>query len=377
MKRMFCIALAIVLCVVFTACGDPTPAEINQKTIKVVLVCAGDAKDPQTQAAAYAAQLQNAAEMVELKDTQYTVCDGVATTNSALAEDAVRKYIKDGYSVVIATETGYAPAMKRLAAEYPRVTFVQVGAADETLPNYYAYRLKSYEGAYMCGLVAGCSTDKTTFGMIATSLETAEAHQLANAFLWGVQVTKPTATLLVVKKGEDYLSAVATMKNNKCGGVLVTTDHPQTVTSLQEGNIPVYTVYGNCDMEAVTCRVVSYARNQLGDTLQALLTDGKPSYNNMSVGYADGFLSCDIGPAADVEGRTMTEAMKKIFLSGKWDVFSGTRLVWDMHVGDFAQSPVACKDTEGTVRILAGANTPVNELLDEMFWWAEGIKIIQ
>lgn len=379
MKRIFYILLAICFCISLTACGDPTPQEINDETVKMVLICEGDADEETSQAAAYATQLQAASTMMGLKEEQYVVHDGIADANSALVEGVIVAYIKDGYSIVFGTEAGYAPAMKKLAAEYPRVTFVQVGDADETLPNYYAYQVKTYEGAYLCGLVAGRFSENGKLGMIAADLAAPETHQMANAFLLGAQVRKPNATLIVASSTSgDYRSAVSKLSQNECEGVLVTVDSKDVVDLVKRSSMRAYTVAGQTDTEKITYHVTVQHRSQLMDTFQAVLSKEKPYYNNLRVGYTDGFLQGETGyeeNGADV--YVIPDAAKAFLSKGQWDVFAGVKLAWDGTVGVFAETPAAIKDTEGTVRIPAGAGIPANDTLNGMDWWMQGVTVLQ
>lgn len=383
MKRIFCFFMAALLLVSFTACGDPTPEEINEKTLKVVMLCSGDAEVKTSQAAAYAAQLKAAAEMVQVKDAQYELCDGIAPNNPALIEDAVLTYIKDGYSVVCGTSAGYASAMKKLAKAYPRVTFVQVGEADETLPNYYAYNLKTYEGAYLCGLTAGFFTENDTLGMLVSETESVEVHQMANAFLLGARVKSPEATLklAVAANEEESRTAAYALSLEGCDGVLVTNDSPAAIDFLREGETRVYTVYGQPEMdEWVTYAVTVTHQNQLGDTLQAVLSADKPYYNGMYVGFADGFLECHNG--FDKEGVAgdaflVPSEAQTLLRKVKWDVFSGIKLAWDGSAFAFAETPAAVRDADGNVRIPAGAGIPTKDTLAGMNWWMQGVSVLQ
>lgn len=380
MKRFFCILLAICFVISLTACGDPTPQKIDEETVKVVLVCAGDLEEETSMAAMYEEQLETAAQMIGLDEEQYAVCDGVSDKNSALAEDAIKAYIKAGYSVVFGTETGYAQAMKNLAAEYPRVTFVQIGDADETLPNYYAYRVKTYEGAFLCGLVAGEFSENGKLGMIVDDLDDVENHQLANAFLLGAQVRRPSATLMVGSgKNGDYTEALSKIAKDECNGVLIAVDDKQTVNFAKTGGLQVYTMCGRPSDEDVLYRVNVQHTTQLVDTLQEMLSQKTPRYNNTAVGYADGFLRCEnTNGDGDfvMQAYMLSDAAKTYLKKGEWNVFAGVKLAWDGTVNTFAESPAAVKDTDGTVRIPAGAGTPTAETLNGMDWWMQGITVL-
>ncbi len=374
MKQILCVLLAVCFCMSFAACGDPTPKEINEDTVKVVLICEGDAAEETSQAAVYDAELKAVAEGMGIAEEQLAVCDGV--TDAAFAEAAIRRYIKEGYSVVFGTSERYADVMKKLAAEFPRVTFVQLGDADETLPNFYAYRLKAYEGAYLCGLAAGEFSQSGKLGMVVSDIDSVETHQMANAFLLGARTRNPQATLAVAKAdAATYGKTVSALSQQGCEGLLITNDSKDTVAFAKSAGMRVYTVFGKPD-DTVSFSVTVQHRNQFGDTLQAVLSKTTPHYNNVQVGYADGFLRCVWGFEEDGNIAVHpVRAAQALFTEGKWDVFSGIHLAWDSTVQAFAETPMAVKDTDGTIRIAAGAGLPAAETLSGMCWWMEGITV--
>ncbi|MBP3381653.1 MAG: BMP family ABC transporter substrate-binding protein [Clostridia bacterium] len=380
MKRYMCILLGICFLISLTACGDPTPQKIDEETVKIVVICDGDAEDETSQAAAYETQLQTAAQMMGLQEEQYEVCDGIAESDSSFTEKAAVTYIKDGYSIVFGAEAGYAPVMKKLAAKYPRVTFVQIGDADASLPNYYAYHVKTYEGAYLCGLVAGGFAKTGKLGMLAEDLTTPETHQMANAFLLGAQVRKPQATLFVTaaKGTTDYASPLSQLVHKECEGVLITVDSKEAVDYAKESNMRLYTVYGRPNTDDVAYRVEIRHQGQMADTFQAVLSGKTPYYNHMRVGYADGFLQGENGFEEDsADGYIVPDAAKTFFMKEQWDVFSGVKLAWDSTVATFAETPTAVKDAEGNIRIPAGAGIPTDETLSGMDWWMQGVTVIE
>ena len=378
MKRIVCVFLAVCLCIALTACGDPTPEKITEETVKIVLVCAGDREEETSQAAAYVEQLKTAAQMIGLKKEQYAVCDGVPDTYENAVEKAVISYIRDGYSIVFGAEAGYASAMKKLAAKYPRVTFVQIGDADETLPNYYAYQVKAYEGAYLCGLVAGEFSKSGNLGVLTADTTSVQSHQLANAFLLGAQVRKPNAKVFVAALANGgHSSPLSLLSHKDCDGVLIAVDNKEAVDFAKSGGMRVYTALGRADTDTVTYRVTLQHTNQMVNTFQNVLDKQAPYYSRMHVGYADGFLQCENGYEEDnAQATILSNAAKAVFVQGKWDVFAGVKLAWDGTVQAFAETPTAVKDAEGTIRIPAGAGMPASETLTGMDWFMQGITVI-
>ncbi len=378
MKRFFCVLLAICFCVSLTACSDPTPPEINKKNLKILLVCEGEVAQETSQAAIYASELQEVAQSFGIDTQRIMISDGITAANVAFVESVMRSYIKDGYRVVFGVEEGYAEATKKLAAEFPYVTFIQVGEADASLPNFFAYQVKGYEGAYLCGLVAGELSEGGNLGMIAANTNSAQTRQMANAFLLGARVRKPQATLVVTAANiSTYRTVVTALEEQDCEGVLVTNDCADTVDFAKNAGMRVYTALGPYDDEMVTFNVAAQHRNQWTDTLQALLFNATPYYNDMRVGYAEGFLQCRRGfeQETDTVYTFLVKAAQTMLIKGTWDVFSGVSLTWDSIVQAFAETPTALKDTSGTIRIAAGAGVPTTETLRGMDWWLEGITV--
>ena len=77
-----------------------------------------------------------------------------------------------------------------------------------------------------------------------------------------------------------------------------------------------------------------------------------------------------------MQAYMLSDAAKTYLKKGEWNVFAGVKLAWDGTVNMFAESPAAVKDTEGTVRIPAGAGTPTAETLNGMDWWMQGITVL-
>jgi len=94
---------------------------------------------------------------------------------------------------------GYSDAFKELAAQYPKVAFIDVSGIHHG-PNLGSVYGRSYESQYLCGMVAGAMSKSGHLGFVA-------AHPLGlvnwtiNAFAMGAQTMKPNAEVRAIFTG--------------------------------------------------------------------------------------------------------------------------------------------------------------------------------
>lgn len=387
MKRIFCILIAALLCLSMAACktvGDPTPAEINEKTLKVGIICATDEKTAGSEAAAYREQLFVACRNTGLLDDQMMVKSNVSVVNSALAEEAIEECVRAGCAIVFGTAPGFETALKNKAAQYPRVTFVGLGNADATLPNYYAVQLKLYEGAYFCGLVAGVTTETNKLGLLAQNADSVETRQIANAFLLGARVANPDATVEiaatdVVSSDSREQNAVLNLKSAQCDVVLVALHSATAVKNVTDNRLMALSLstrpVGENEyfLYSATPRLTDW----FVDTIFGVLDKTKPYYNDMSVGYADGFIDWQAGSVTEWKGdaQLIPSKVQTYMNKNGWDPFSGVALTYSL--GELTAAPAAVKDAAGEQKIAPSAGAPSRETLDGMNWLAEGVSVLK
>ena len=74
-------------------------------------------------------------------------------------EPAIRDLISNGCELIFGTSFGYGAAMKKLAAEFPKVQFCQATCSnaneEPVLPNYHNFMGTIYQGRYISGIVTG------------------------------------------------------------------------------------------------------------------------------------------------------------------------------------------------------------------------------
>ncbi len=117
--------------------------------------------------------------------------DKVVTTfvenvpESADAERVIRDLVGQGNKLVFGTTFGYMEPMLKVAAESADVKF-EHATGYKTAANLRTYDSRTYEGAYMAGVVAGSMTKSNVLGVVG-SIPIPEVIRNINAFTLGAQ----------------------------------------------------------------------------------------------------------------------------------------------------------------------------------------------
>jgi basic membrane protein A and related proteins len=115
---------------------------------------------------------------------------------SADAERVFRDLVDQGNTLIFGTTFGYMEAMLQLAKEYDGVRF-EHATGYKTAKNMRTYDSRTYEGAYLAGVVAGAMTKTKTLGVVA-SIPIPEVIRNIDSFTLGAQSQNPDVTTKVV-----------------------------------------------------------------------------------------------------------------------------------------------------------------------------------
>jgi basic membrane protein A len=134
--------------------------------------------------------------------------DKVVTTfvekvpESADAERVIRDMAAQGNKLIFGTTFGYMEPMLKVAADHPNVRF-EHATGYKTAPNMRTYDSRTYEGAYMAGVIAGAMTKSNTLGVVA-SIPIPEVIRNINSFTMGAQSVNPKIKTKVVWVNEWF-----------------------------------------------------------------------------------------------------------------------------------------------------------------------------
>ncbi len=108
---------------------------------------------------------------------------------SADAERVIRDMASQGNKLIFGTTFGYMDPMLKVAADTPGVKF-EHATGYKTAANMRTYDSRTYEGAYMAGVIAGKMTKSNTLGVVG-SIPIPEVIRNINSFTLGAQSVNP------------------------------------------------------------------------------------------------------------------------------------------------------------------------------------------
>ena len=112
------------------------------------------------------------------------------------AERVIRDLVGQGAKLVFGTTFGYMEPMLKVAADHPDVKF-EHATGYKTAANMRTYDARTYEGAYMAGVIAGSMTKTNTLGVVG-SIPIPEVIRNINSFTLGAQSVNPKIKTKVV-----------------------------------------------------------------------------------------------------------------------------------------------------------------------------------
>jgi simple sugar transport system substrate-binding protein len=115
---------------------------------------------------------------------------------SADAERVIREMATSGNKLIFGTTFGYMEPMLKVAPDFKDVKFEHATGYKQA-DNMRTYDSRTYEGAYMAGVIAGKMTKTNTLGVVA-SIPIPEVIRNINSFTLGAQSSNPKVKTKVV-----------------------------------------------------------------------------------------------------------------------------------------------------------------------------------
>lgn len=168
---------------------------------------------------------------------------------TADAERVLRNLAQQKNKVIFATSFGYMNAMEKVAKQFPNTIFMHATGYKQG-KNLGVYEIRTYEGAYMLGVVAGQKTKTNTIGVVG-SFPIPEVVRNINAYTLGAQSVNPKVKTKVVwvnswyNPGKEREAALALI-SQKVDVLMQNTDSPAIVQAAQQKG--VYAFGWNSDM---------------------------------------------------------------------------------------------------------------------------------
>ncbi len=156
---------------------------------------------------------------------------------SADAERVIRDMAGQGNKLIFGTTFGYMEPMLKVAADTKGVMFEHATGYKQA-ENMRTYDSRTYEGAYMAGVIAGKMTKSNTLGVVA-SVPIPEVIRNINSFTLGAQSSNPKIKTKVVWVNEWFnppkeTEAATSLINGGADVLFQNTDSPAVLKTAQD-----------------------------------------------------------------------------------------------------------------------------------------------
>jgi basic membrane protein A and related proteins len=274
---------------------------------------------------------------------------------SADAERVIRDMAAQGNKLIFGTTFGYMEPMLKVAADNKGIKF-EHATGFKTAENMRTYDSRTYEGAYMAGVIAGKMSKTGTLGVVA-SIPIPEVIRNINSFTLGAQTVNPKIKTKVIWVNEWFAppkeTEAATALIN--GGADILFQNTDSSAVLQTAEKLGKRAFGwDSDMTAygpkahLGSAIINWAPYYIKATREAL--DGKWATGSSWYGVKEGAIDM-LSMAADVPDDT-----KKRIEEIKSGLKAGTFSVWKGPIMGQDGKEILAKDAVGDDKFLSGVN---------------------
>ncbi len=269
------------------------------------------------------------------KEVEKHFGDKVVTTfvekvpESADAERVFRDVASQGNKLIFGTTFGYMEPMLKTAADLKDVKF-EHGTGYKTAENMRTYDSRTYEGAYMAGVVAGGMTKTNTLGVVG-SIPIPEVIRNINSFTLGAQSVNPKIKTKVVWVNEWFnppkeTEAAQSLMNGGADVLMQNTDSSAVLQTAEKAGKYAFGWDSNMQAYAPKAHLASaiinwgpYYIKAVQDALDNKWTTGQ-SWWGVKEGAID---LVSISDAVPAELKAKVEAVKAGLKDGSYVIWKG------------------------------------------------------
>jgi basic membrane protein A len=274
---------------------------------------------------------------------------------SADAERVIRDMAGQGNKLIFGTTFGYMEPMLKVAADNAGVKF-EHATGYKTAENMRTYDSRTYEGAYMAGVIAGKMTKSNTLGVVA-SIPIPEVVRNINSFTLGAQSVNPKVKTKVVWVNEWFnppkeTEAATALINGGADVLMQNTDSSAVLQTAEKMNKRAFgwdsdmTAYG--PKAHLGSAVINWGPYYIKAVRDAL--DGKWATGQSWWGVKEGAIDM-VSIAADVPDETKAKIAEI-----KTGLKDGTFAIWKGPLMDNTGKEVLAKDAVADDKFLGGVN---------------------
>ncbi|WP_028225247.1 BMP family ABC transporter substrate-binding protein [Paraburkholderia ferrariae] len=281
---------------------------------------------------------------------------------SADSERVFRDLAAKGNKIVVGTSFGFQDFELKVAKDYPDSVFMHATGFKKA-PNFATYDVRTYQSAYLAGLVAGYTSKTGTLGFVA-SVPVPEVVRNINAFTLGARSVNPKARVKVIWINSWFdpgleKQAAETLIGQGADVLIQNTDSTATMQTAEQKKVHAFG--WDSDMKkfgphAQLGACVSYWGVYYAHLVQQVMSGtwtNAPVWwglKEKAIDLAD--INTDAVPPAALKALA---AKREAIVDGSFDPFAG---------------PLA--DQSGTIRVAAGKSLSDPEL-QRLNWFVQGV----
>ena len=275
---------------------------------------------------------------------------------SADAERVIRDMAGQGNKLIFGTTFGYMEPMLKVAADNKGVWFEHATGYKQA-ENMRTYDSRTYEGAYMAGVIAGKMTKTNTLGIVA-SIPIPEVIRNINSFTLGAQSSNPKIKTKVVWVNAWFsppkeTEAATALINGGADVLFQNTDSAAVLKTAQEKGKRAFgwdsdmTAYG--PTAHLGSAIINWAPYYIKATKEALDGSWKGG-TGVWWGHKEGAIDM-VSIAADVPAETKAriDEIKAGLKAGTYNIWKGPIVGQDGKV-------ILAKDAVADDKFLSGVN---------------------
>ncbi|CAM3332440.1 BMP family ABC transporter substrate-binding protein [Polaromonas hydrogenivorans] len=278
---------------------------------------------------------------------------------SADAERVIRDMAGQGNKLIFGTTFGYMEPMLKVANDLKDVKF-EHATGYKTAANMRTYDSRTYEGAYMAGVVAGKMSKTGTLGVVG-SVPIPEVVRNINSFTLGAQSVNPAIKTKVVWVNEWFnppkeTEAATALINGGADVLFQNTDSSAVLQTAEKMGKRAFgwdsdmTAYGpKAHLASAVINWGPYYVKAVGDALQGKWAGGTSAWWGVKEGAID-----LVSIAADVPDDT-----KKRIDEVKAGLKDGSFSIWKGPIMDNTGKELLAKDVVADDKFLGGLKTYV------------------
>jgi simple sugar transport system substrate-binding protein len=278
---------------------------------------------------------------------------------SADAERVIRDMAGQGNKLIFGTTFGYMEPMLKIAADTKGVMF-EHATGYKTADNMRTYDSRTYEGAYMAGVIAGKMSKTGTLGVVG-SVPIPEVVRNINSFTLGAQSVNPKIKTRVVWVNEWFnppkeTEAATALINGGADVLFQNTDSSAVLQTAEKMGKRAFgwdsdmTAYGpKAHLGSAVINWGPYYVKAVGEALDGKWTGGTSAWWGVKEGAID-----LVSIAADVPDDT-----KKRIDEVKAGLKDGSFAIWKGPIMDNTGNVLIAKDTVADDKFLGGLKSYV------------------